>query len=56
MRQTKLDKWQAGTDKIEAAMIPWRSKRHRFHQLGTLPACGRCGMNRDHRHNGVLIH
>lgn len=54
--QRKIDKWQAGADAIEVEMAKHRSRQHRFHQLGTLPACGKCGMPRGYRHQGILIH
>ena len=54
--QARLDKWQAGADEIEAAMIPWRTKKHAFAQMGSLPSCEKCGMARGFQHDGKMIH
>lgn len=45
--QSKLDKWQAGANELEAEMAKVRATLHSFVPMGKLPACERCGSGRN---------
>lgn len=44
--QSKLDKWQAGANELEAEMAEARTKRHPFEPMGTWDTCERCGVSK----------
>lgn len=54
--QSKIDKWQAGTDELEAEMAKVRATLHSFVPMGKLPACERCGSGRNDRLDDKPIH
>lgn len=55
-QEATLERWDAGTAKLEAKMAKARATVHAFIPMGSLPACEKCGSGLDELLNGNRIH
>lgn len=41
----RMDKWEAGVEKLDESMMKWRLRHHTYVQVGTWHLCDRCGLS-----------